>query len=89
MKDNYYYQLYDECDPSLKRKFEEKHGNVVLYHDGIGQYDINNNLILEFASRYDCTARVGISQKSLAKVLDKTLTYKDCYFKTMGEKLFI
>ena len=89
LKDNHYYQLYDECDVSLRNNFEEKHGNVVLYHDGIGQYDTNNNLISEFASRYECTARVGISQKSLAKVLDKTLAYKDCYFKTMGEKLFI
>ena len=89
LKDNHYYQLYDECDVSLKNNFEEKHGNIVLYHDGIGQYDTNNNLISEFASRYECTARVGISQKSLAKVLDKTLAYKDCYFKTMGEKLFI
>jgi hypothetical protein len=89
IKDGHYYQLYEECDALLKNRFQEKHGTIVLYHDGIGQYDAKNTLITEFTSRFECTARAGISQKSLAKVLDQPLLYKECYFKSLGEKRFI
>lgn len=88
IKDGHYYQLYEECD-ALKSRFQEKHGTIVLYHDGIGQYDSQHTLIAEFTSRFECTARAGISQKSLAKVLDQPLLYKECYFKSLGEKRFI
>lgn len=89
IKDGHYYQLYEECDASLKNQFQARHGNVLLYHDGIGQFDSNKTLLTEFASKFDCTTRAGISQKSLAKVLDKPLQYKEYYFKTLGEKLFL
>jgi hypothetical protein len=89
IKDGYYYQLYEECDALLKNQFQARHGNVLLYHDGIGQYDANHTLLTEFASKFDCTARAGISQKSLAKVLDKPIPYKEYYFKSLGEKLFL
>jgi hypothetical protein len=89
IKDGHYYQLYEECDASLKNQFQTRHGNIVLYHDGIGQYDVNHTLLTEFASKFDCTARAGISQKSLAKVLDKNLMYHEFYFKSLGEKLFV
>ena len=89
VKDGYYYQLYEECDVSLKNQFQACHGSVLLYHDGIGQFDSNNTLLTEFASKFDCTSRAGISQKSLAKVLDKPLQYKEYYFKSLGEKLFL
>jgi hypothetical protein len=89
VKDGYYYQLYEECDVSLKNQFQACHGSVLLYHDGIGQYNANHTLLTEFASKFDCTSRAGISQKSLAKVLDKPLQYKEYYFKSLGEKLFL
>ena len=89
IKDGYYYQLYEECDVSLKNQFQARRGNIVLYHDGIGQYDANHTLLTEFASKFDCTTRAGISQKSLAKVLDKLIQYKEYYFKSLGEKLFL
>jgi hypothetical protein len=88
LKDGHYYQLYEECD-ALKNRFQEKHGMIVLYHDGIGQYDSHHTLIAEFTSRFECTARAGISQKSLAKVLDHPLLYKDWYFKSLGEKRYV
>jgi len=88
IKDGHYYQLYEECD-DLKNRFQEKHGTIVLYHDGIGQYDSQHALITEFTSRFECTARAGISQKSLAKVLDRSLLYKEWYFKSLGEKRFV
>lgn len=89
IKDGYYYQLYEECDTLLKNQFQKKHATILLYHDGIGQYDANHTLLTEFASKFDCTTRAGISQKSLAKVLDKPILYKDYYFKSLGEKLFM
>jgi hypothetical protein len=89
IKDGYYYQLYEECNASLKNQFQKKHGNISLYHDGIGQFDSNHTLLTEFASKFDCTVRAGISQKSLAKVLDKPIPYKEYYFKSLGEKLFL
>lgn len=89
IKDGYYYQLYEECSALLKNKFQDRYGNILLYHDGIGQYDSKHNLLTEFVSKFNCTTHVGISQKSLAKVLDKPLQYKECYFKSLGEKLFV
>jgi hypothetical protein len=88
-KDGYYYQLYEECDTLLKIQFQKKHGTVLLYHDGIGQYDSNHTLLTEFSSKFDCTVRSGISQKSLAKVLDKSIKYKEWYYKSLGEKRFL
>jgi hypothetical protein len=89
IKDGHYYQLYEECDALLKNQFQKTHGNVLLYHDGIGQFDSNHTILTEFASKFDCTVRAGISQKSLAKVLDKPIPYKEYYFKSLGEKLFL
>jgi hypothetical protein len=88
LKDNYYYQLFEECDVALQNKWKALKGDTVLYQDGIGQYK-DGILITEFVSRYDCVTKAGISQKSLAKVLDKDLKYKDYYFKSLGEKLFM
>ena len=70
-------------------KWITRHGNVLLYHDGIGQFDSNHTLLTEFASKFDCTSRSGISQKSLAKVLDKNLMYHEFYYKSLGDKLFM
>jgi hypothetical protein len=89
IKDGYYYQLYEECDAILKNQFHKKHEKVLLYHDGIGQFDSNHTLLTEFASKFDCTTRAGISQKSLEKVLDKPILYKEYYFKSLEEKLFM
>jgi hypothetical protein len=89
LKNGNYYQLYDEVNVLLKNKFQECHGNIILYHDGIGRYDRENRLIDVFTSKHDCVTRSGISQKSLAKVLDKPLQYKEWYFKSLGEKRFI
>ena len=89
IKDGHYYQLYEECDALLKNQFEARHGKVLLYHDGIGQFDSNHILLTEFTSKFDCTACVGISHKSLAKVLNKELMYREYYFRSMGEKIFM
>ena len=90
----YYYILYDECNEDLKNDFMEKiNVPLLLYKDGIGvgQYDKSNNLIQEFRCKYDCTKQTPflIGEKTLAKVLDKNVLYKDLYyFKTMKEKIY-
>lgn len=89
LKDNYYYQLFDNCEDKLKNNFYKKNGNVILYKDGVGQYDSNNNLLQEFICKDDCVKKISISQKSLAKVLDKNITYNNCYFKSLGSKLYM
>ena len=87
--DGYFYTLYDNCEQYLKDAFEEKHGNILLYKDGIGQFDINNTLIQEFVCKYDCTTKLAVGQKAFVKALDKNILYKEWYFKTLGSKLSI
>ena len=85
---DFYYKLFDECNSDLKKTFIKKNnGQPLLYKNGIGQYDSANNLIREFACKYDCIKQLLISDKTLAKALDKNIMYKNCYFKTIGSKL--
>jgi len=83
-----YYKLFDECNSDLKKIFIKKNnGPPLLYKNGVGQYDSANNLIREFECKYDCIKQLCISDKTLAKSLDKNIMYKNCYFKTIGSKL--
>jgi hypothetical protein len=86
IKDGHYYQLYEECDESLRNRFQENR-DIVMYHDGIGRYE--GDTLVEYKSRFDCTAQAGISQKSLAKVLDTNMLYKGFRFASLGEKLYL
>ena len=84
----FYYILYDNCDDILKTNFVEKNnGNEpLLYKDGVGQYDSNNYLIKEHICKYDCIRNLCISDKTLAKALDKPVMYNTNFFKTIGSK---
>ncbi len=83
----FYYILYDTCNTTLKNAFVEKNnGEPILYKDGVGQYDHQHHLIKEFICKYDCIRTLRISDKTLAKSLDKQVFYNDCYFKTLGSK---
>ena len=86
---DYYYKLYDNCNSDLKKAFVKKNNGSppLLYKSGIGQYDSANNLIKEFVCKYDCIKQLTISDKTLAKALDKTVMYKNCYFRNIGTKL--
>lgn len=86
--DNYYI-LFDNCDENIKQEFINKYGEPFLYRDGVGQYDINNVLIREFACKYDCIKQLKMSDKTLVKLLDKDNTYNMYYFKRIGQKLFV
>ena len=85
----YYYMLYDNCDPILKNEFETTHGQPILYKNGIGQYDTENNLVKEFECKYDCIKKLSISDKTLAKALDKNILYQGYFYKSLGSKLFL
>ena len=83
----YYYKLYDECEKTLTQNFIKTNGDPILYKNGIGQYDANNNLIREFICKYDCIKQLQMSDKTLTKALTKNTPYNGSYFKELGTKL--
>jgi len=82
-----YYKLYDECDDELKSGFEEQCGEPFLYKNGAGQFDAENKLTKEFASKYDCIKQLKMSDKTLAKCYNKDIQYNGYYYKEIGSKL--
>ena len=83
----YYYKLYDECDDELKSTFEEQYGEPFLYKNGAGQFDAENKLTKEFASKYDCIKQLKMSDKTLTKCYNKDIQYNGYYYKEIGSKL--
>jgi hypothetical protein len=61
--------------------------NPILYKDGVGQFDNQNNLLQEFVCKYDCIKTLHMSDKTLAKALDKNVSYNGYYYKSLGSKL--
>ena len=59
----------------------------MLYKNGVGQYDLDNNLQKEFMCKYDCLKQLKMSDKTLSKALDKDKQYNGFYYKTIGQKL--
>ena len=86
IKDGYYYLLYHKCSETLRNNFVEKHGEPILYKNGIGQYDSQNNLVQEFVCKQYCVKTLNISDKSLSKALNKNMMYNNFYYKYMGVK---
>jgi hypothetical protein len=83
----FFYMLYDNCDENLQEDFEENNGEILLYKEGVGQYDNKNNLIKEFACKYDCIKQLKMSDKTLRKALDQKVMYNNYYFKYIGSKV--
>ena len=65
----------------------QKHCEPILYKNGIGQYDASNVLIREFICKYDCIKQIKMSDKTLAKALDKNIQYNGFHFKNLEPKL--
>jgi len=84
-----YYTLYDKCEPNLIQNFEEKYGEPKLYKNGVGQYDLNNNLIREFGCKYDCIRELKMSDKTLAKALQNNIPYNNYHYMEIGAKLSV
>jgi prophage antirepressor-like protein len=87
LANGFYYVLYNNCDEELTIKFEEINGAPMLYKNGVGQYDANNNLIKEFECKYDCIKSLAISDKTLTKALTKNIPYNEHYYREIGAKL--
>jgi prophage antirepressor-like protein len=84
----FYYKLYESCDENLKLDFEKKiNRQPLLYKDGIGQFDLDNNLVKEFICKYDCIKQLKISDKTLSKALDKNLPYNGYFYKRLNSQL--
>ena len=89
LTNGYYYMLLDSCEDDLNEKWTLVHGECILYKDGVGQYDSENKIIKEFTCKYDCMTQLKISQKSMAKALDKDVMYDKCYYKSLGSKMYV
>ena len=85
----YYYILYDDCEEELREEFIIKNNNQepLLYKNGVGQYDVENNLIQEFICKQDCIKTLRISDKTLEKALQNNILYNGNYFKLLGCKV--
>jgi hypothetical protein len=84
----HYYMLYDKCEDDLKNEFIIRNkGEPFLYKDGVGQFDSSNKLIREFNCKYDCIRKLNMSDKTLAKALDKNVTYNGFTYRTLTAKL--
>ena len=83
----HYYKLFDDCDEMVKNNFIQTNSEPVLYKNGVGQYDVDHNLIREFICKYDCIKKLQMSDKTLSKALDKNIIYNGSYFKELGGKL--
>ena len=82
-----YYKLFDDCDEMVKNNYIQIQSEPVLYKNGVGQYDSSNNLIREFICKYDCIKQMQMSDKTLARALNKQDQYNGYYFKELGSKL--
>ena len=87
IKDGYYYKLYNNCDEELRYAFENNYGIPILFKNGVGQFDLECNLIKEFLCKYDCIKRLSISDKTLAKCLENNTPYNGFFYKELGSKL--
>ena len=86
----HYYTLYNNCDEDLIREFEEKMGTpLLLYKNGVGQFDSTGNMTNEYLCKYDCLKELKMSDKTLTKCLTKNIAYNGFYYKELGEKLFV
>lgn len=84
----FYYMLYDKCDENLQSDFENRNnGEPILYKEGVGQFNEQNQLTREFVCKYDCIKSLRISDKTLAKALDKNVAYNGFFYKSIGSKL--
>ena len=89
LTNGYYYSLYDNCDQTLIENFEDKNSKPLLYKNGLGQYDLNNNLIREFSCKYECITELKMSDKTLSKALKNNIPYNNYYYKELGAKLSV
>lgn len=80
------YKLFEECEN--KESFIQKHGKEpLLYKNGFGVFDSSGKMVREYACRYDCIRLEKISDRTIAKAIEKNVPYKEMYFRELGEKV--
>ena len=80
------YKLFDECE--TREQFIEKHGREpLLYKNGFGVFDQSGKMIREYGCQYDCIRSEKISDKTIAKSMEKNTPYNGVFFKHLGEKV--
>jgi hypothetical protein len=73
--------------PFHYNNFIQRYGEPILYKDGVGQFNSDNQLHHEFVCKYDAIKQLKISDKTLAKVIDKNVLYNNYYYKHIGTKI--
>lgn len=81
------YMLYDKCDDNLREDFEAENGEPLLYKDGIGKFDNDNNLVTEYVCKYDCIKQEKMSDKTLRKALETKIPYNGFNYKNLNTKI--
>lgn len=89
MFNGHYYKLYNDCNKELIDTFEETHGKPLLYKNGVGQFDLQNNMTNEFTCKYDCIKELKMSDKTLNKCLSTNIAYNGFYYRELYSKMFI
>ena len=81
------YKLFSECD--ARTKFVEKHGQEpLLYKNGFGVFDTaTGQLMREYGSRYDCIRFEKVSDKTIAKSMEKNVPYNGQLFRNLENKI--
>ena len=85
----HFYKLYEECEEDLREDFLIKNDGKepFLYKQGVGRFDADNNLVDEFACKFDCIKSMRISDKTLAKALESKQMYNNFYYRYLDSKL--
>ena len=85
----HFYKLYEECEEDLREDFLIKNDGKepFLYKQGVGRFDVDNNLVDEFACKFDCIKSMRISDKTLAKALESKQMYNNFYYRYLDSKL--
>jgi prophage antirepressor-like protein len=86
---DHYYVLYHNCENELIENFEEEYGQPLLYKEGVGKFNEQNELLQEFKCKYDCIKILKISDKTLTKALNQNILYNGFFFKKIGEKFSV
>lgn len=87
LTNGHYYVLFHKCTVPLQQDFIQRCGEPILYKDGVGQFNSDNQLHHEFVCKYDAIKQLKISDKTLAKVIDKNVLYNNYYYKHIGSKI--
>ena len=85
-----YYVLYETCSEELQSDFVgAKNGGSepMLFKSGVGQYNEAQQLVKEFACKYDCIRTLKMSDKTLEKALTTNVLYNSHYFKLLDSRV--